>query len=153
MGECCYVGNDQKNRYERRMQLEPALDVSVSAQNTQFQECDAKQRYDSEEIGPDCDDIGRPAPSTCRGQWDHRFEDEVDEDPHEVDASNRTGQPVERSYTAGEKTAVEQDEQLGYSDRLSQNHRDCHEEDQIPRLVSHQQLHVVGHVGHDVGLL
>ena len=40
---------------------------------------------------------------------------------------------------------VEQDIELADGDKLSQDHRDRHKQDQVPRLIAGEQFHIVGH--------
>ena len=110
-----------------------------------IKERDATKRDDPGEVGEDSDHVGRSTPATREGEGNDRVLHEDQENRDKVDTSYDTSVTIDLSYHPAH-VAGEEEDQFSNSDGFRENDRDSHVDDEVPRLVRGEELHVVSHV-------
>ena len=126
------------------MRLESGFRIEVAAKDAQIKQGHSQQGNDASEVGANGNHVSRPAPSATGGERNRSRNQQIAEYTGEVDAAENAGGTIQGNQRSG-LGAREEDEQFGDRHRFRENDRDGHEQDEIPRLVSGQQFHIVSH--------
>ena len=138
-----YVGYNQEYGDERGMESEGRLFINLLANDAKTHECQTTQRNNAQQIKTEGDHIGNTTPAAC-GQRNHSIEQKVEENTGEVDADDDTCDliPLAQFLVL---PATKQNVQLGDRNRFGEDDRNRHKNNEVPRLVGRQELHIVGH--------
>ncbi len=139
------MSDNEEDTDKRRVEFHLACIIESATDHVELEERYPTERKDASEIGEDRDDICRTTPTARECEWDDGILHEREEDRHKVDTSHDTGIAIDTAHRAPKVTGEEEDE-LGDGDSLGQDNRDSHVDDEVPRLVRREELHVVSHV-------
>lgn len=143
------MSHDEEEPYESRVELELPSFVPVFPNEAKLKECDATEWNDSSQIGEDSDHVRRSAPEIICREWNHGTFRKTHEYGCEVDPGCDSSEATDVLHSP---SGFPREEEVEFSDgdSFSEDDRYGHVDDQVPRLIGRQELHVMCHV-HSLG--